>query len=77
MDFYADLLWVLARRGLRKPAAATAREFARAARLRFGEPGIDYVTDRFEAALYRGVPPDPGERREIDRILVRMNRLKR
>jgi transglutaminase-like putative cysteine protease len=72
VDFYRDFLWTLSRRGLRKAPWLTALEFASQARLRFDDPGIDFVTDRFCRTRYRGTPPTPEERRKIDEIIERL-----
>jgi hypothetical protein len=72
VDFYRDFLWALSRRGLRKAPWLTAVEFASQARLRFDDPGIDFVTDRFCRARYRATPPTPEERRKIDEIIERL-----
>ncbi len=69
VDFYRDFLWALSRRGLRKHPALTAVEFAREARKRFDDPGIDFVTRKFCEARYRGTAPTPEERRRIDAVI--------
>ncbi len=72
IDFYRDFLWALSRRGLRKPPALTAREFAIEARRRINDPGIDFVTVKFCEACYRGTPPTPQERLRIDEVIDRV-----
>ncbi len=72
VDFYRDFLWALSRRGLRKPPALTAWEFASQARLRIDDPGIDFVTEKFCQARFRGTPPSPQERLRIDEAIERL-----
>jgi transglutaminase-like putative cysteine protease len=72
VDFYRDFLWALSRRGIRKHPALTPREFAGQIRLTLRDEGIDFVTDKFYEAKYRGTPPSPDERRRIDEILRRL-----
>jgi transglutaminase-like putative cysteine protease len=72
VDFYRDLLWALSKFGLRKPGGQTAREFARHARERVNDPGIDFVTEKFCEARYRGTPPTPEDRARIDGIIAEL-----
>jgi len=61
--------------GLRKHPALTAREFAAQVRAAVPEEGIDFITEKFCEARYRGTPPGPDERRRIDAILERLTKL--
>jgi hypothetical protein len=72
VDFYRDFLWALSRRGIRKHPALTPREFAGQIRLTLKDEGVDFVTDKFYEARYRGTPPSPDERRRIDEVLRRL-----
>jgi transglutaminase-like putative cysteine protease len=72
VDFYRDFLWALSKRGLRKPDGQTAREFALQVRASVGDPGIDFVTQKFCEARYRGTPPTPEERVRIEEIIARL-----
>jgi hypothetical protein len=72
VDFYRDFLWALSRQGVRKHPALTAREFACEARRRIDDEGIDFVTERFYEAKYRGVTPAPEDRRRIDAVIARL-----
>lgn len=72
VDFYRDFLWILSRAGLRKHPAHTAREFAQQVRASIPDEGVDFITDRFYEARYRGQPPAPEDRRRIEEILVRL-----
>ncbi len=72
VPFYRDFLWALSLQGVRKDPALTAREFARSARGRLDEPGIDFVTDRFYAAAYGRTPPTPEELSRIEAIIRRI-----
>lgn len=72
IDFYRDFLWTLSNLGIRKHPALTAREFAAQIRSTIPDPGIDFITEKFCEARYRGTPPDPRERRAIDEILARL-----
>jgi hypothetical protein len=72
VDFYRDFLWTLSKLGIRKHPALTAREFAAQIRGTIPEPGIDFITEKFCEARYRGTPPDPKERRTVDEILERL-----
>ncbi|MBI2900679.1 MAG: DUF3488 domain-containing protein [Planctomycetes bacterium] len=74
VDFYRDFLWILARRGLRKPPGQTGREFARAAQAACGEAGIDTVTERFYRVRYAGEALTTDERGEVEEILERLAR---
>ncbi len=74
VDFYRDFLWALSRRGIRKHPALTPREFAGQLRLTVKEEGIDFVTDKFYEARYRGSPPGPDERRRIEEVIARLLR---
>ncbi len=72
VDFYRDFLWTLSRRGLRKHPALTAREFAFQARRRIDDPGIDFITEKFYRARYRGTPPTTEELRQIREAIERL-----
>jgi transglutaminase-like putative cysteine protease len=74
IDFYRDFLWALSRRGIRKHPALTPREFAGQVRLTVKDDGIDFVTEKFYEAKYRGTPPTPEDRRRIDEIIQRLFR---
>lgn len=74
IDFYRDFLWALGRRGVRKPPSLTALEFAREARARIPDEGIDLVTRLFCEARFRGVLPGPDERRRIEEVIARLLR---
>ncbi len=74
VDFYRDFLWALARRGLRKPPAATPFEFARQARAAIADDGIDFITEKFYEVRYGGRLPSPEERLRIDAALERLLR---
>ena len=74
VDFYRDFLWALSRRGIRKHPALTPREFAGQVRLTVKEEGIDFVTDKFYEAKYRGTPPTADERRRIEDVIQRLLR---
>src|SRR4030095_3230915 len=60
--------------GTPNPPALTAREFAVQVRAAVPEEGIDFITEKFCEARYRGTPPAPAERRRIDHILPRRAR---
>lgn len=72
VDFYRDFLWTLSKLGIRKHPALTAREFALQVRSSIPDDGVDFITEKFCEARYRGTPPAPDERRRIDQILVRL-----
>jgi hypothetical protein len=75
IDFYRDFLWTLSKRGIRKHPALTAREFAVQVRALIPDDGIDFITEKFCEARYRGTPPEKEERRRIDDILRRIAEL--
>ncbi len=75
IDFYRDFLWTLSKRGIRKHPALTAREFALQVRAQIPDDGVDYITEKFCEARYRGTPPGRDERRRIDEILRRIAEL--
>ena len=75
MDFYRDFLWTFSKLGIRKNPAHTAREFALQLRSTVQDDGIDFITEKFYEARYRGTPPQPAERRRIDEILDRLTKL--
>jgi transglutaminase-like putative cysteine protease len=77
VDFYRDFLWTFSKLGIRKNPAHTAREFAAQLRSTIQDDGIDYITEKFCRARYRGTPPEPEERRRIDEILGRLTKLER
>jgi transglutaminase-like putative cysteine protease len=72
VDFYRDFLWALSRRGFRKHAGLTPREFALQVRSALDLPGIDFVTEKFCETRYRGTPPTPDERARIDEVISRL-----
>lgn len=72
VDFYRDFLWTLSKLGMRKHPALTAREFAMQVRAAVPDDGIDFITEKFCEARYRGTPPQGEERRRIDEILRRL-----
>jgi transglutaminase-like putative cysteine protease len=72
VDFYRDYLWTLSKIGIRKHPALTAREFAVVVRATIPEQGIDFITEKFCEARYRGTAPSADERRKIDEILGRL-----
>ncbi|HYE98789.1 MAG TPA: DUF3488 and transglutaminase-like domain-containing protein [Planctomycetota bacterium] len=74
VDFYRDLLWALARRGVRKHPALTPHEFARQARVIVPDDGIDFVTAKFYEVRYGGAAVSPADRRRIDEAIVRIAR---
>jgi hypothetical protein len=74
-DYYRDFLWTMTKFGIRKHPALTAREFAVQVRAAIPEDGIDFITEKFCEARYRGTPPGPEERRRIDDILDRLAKL--
>ena len=41
------------------------------------EEGIDFITEKFCEARYRGTAPTPDDRRKIDEILVRLGQVER
>jgi transglutaminase-like putative cysteine protease len=73
VDFYRDFLWTLSKLGIRKHPALTAREFAVQVRTTIPDDGVDFITEKFCEARYRGTPPEPEERRRIDEILARLS----
>jgi hypothetical protein len=75
VDFYRDFLWTVSKLGIRKHPALTAREFAVQVRTTIGDEGVDYITEKFCEARYRGTPPEPEERRRIEEILARLSTL--
>jgi len=77
VDFYRDFLWTLSKLGFRKHPALTAREFAAQVRASLPDEGIDFITEKFCEARYRGTPPADDERRKIDEILGRLSRVER
>jgi transglutaminase-like putative cysteine protease len=77
VDFYRDFLWTLSRLGLRKHPALTAREFAVQVRANIPDDGIDFITEKFCEARYRGTPPEPEDRQKIDAILKRLSQVER
>jgi transglutaminase-like putative cysteine protease len=74
VDFYQDFLWTLSRRSIHRHPALTAREFARQVRAAIPDEGIDYLTEKFHKARFRGTPPRPEEREKIDAILARISK---
>jgi len=72
VDFYRDFLWTMSKLGLRKHPALTAREFAVQVRASIPDDGVDFITEKFCEARYRGTPPEAEERRRIDEILGRL-----
>ena len=72
VDFYRDFLWTLSKLGIRKHPALTAREFAVQVRASIPDEGVDFITEKFCEARYRGTPPEADERRRIDQILLRL-----
>jgi hypothetical protein len=74
VDFYQDFLWTLSRRSIHRHPALTAREFARQARAVIPDEGIDYITEKFHEARFRGIPPRAEERKKIDAILARISK---
>jgi transglutaminase-like putative cysteine protease len=77
VDFYRDFLWTLSKRGFRKHPALTAREFAAQVRASIPDEGIDYVTEKFCEARYRGTPPEVEDLLKIDAILRRLSQVER
>jgi len=75
VDFYRDFLWTVSKLGIRKHPALTAREFAVQVRTTIPDEGVDYITEKFCEARYRGTPPEPEERRRIEEILARLSTL--
>ena len=69
VPFYADLLWLLDRRGLPKPPVLTGQEFAAAMDGRLAAPEIAGLTRQFYRVKYGGVTLSPEETREIARQL--------
>jgi len=72
IDFYRDYLWTLSKIGIRKHPALTAREFAAVVRTTIPDQGIDFITEKFCEARYRGTAPSAEDRRQIDEILGRL-----
>ena len=77
VDFYRDFLWILSKLGIRKHPALTAREFAAQVRASIPDEGVDFITEKFCEARYRGTPPHPEDRRRIEEILLRLSRIER
>ncbi|MBV8880898.1 MAG: DUF3488 domain-containing protein, partial [Planctomycetaceae bacterium] len=75
IDFYRDFLWTLSKAGIRKHPALTAREFAVQVRASIPDDGVDFITEKFCEARYRGTPPEDEDRRRIDEILKRLARV--
>jgi hypothetical protein len=75
--FYRDFLWTLSKLGFRKHPALTAREFAAQVRASIPDEGIDFVTEKFCEARYRGTPPEQDDLRKIDDILRRLSEVDR
>jgi transglutaminase-like putative cysteine protease len=69
VDFYRDFLWALARRGRRKPPAATPREFAASLKGFLPDADLDFLTVKFYEARFGGRPPGPEERRRLEAIV--------
>ncbi len=70
VDFYRDFLWALSKRGIKKHPAMTAHEFARQVRAGVGTEGIDFLTEKFYEARYRGTLPSTEDRARIDGIIA-------
>jgi len=77
VDFYRDFLWILSKLGFRKHPALTAREFAAQIRASIPVDGIDFITEKFCEARYRGTPPESADRERIDAILKRLAQVER
>ncbi|HEV3028686.1 MAG TPA: DUF3488 and transglutaminase-like domain-containing protein, partial [Planctomycetota bacterium] len=75
IDFYRDFLWILSKLGFRKHPAMTAREFAEQIRGSLPVEGIDFITEKFCEARFRGTPPELEDRRRIDAILKRLSQV--
>jgi len=77
VDFYRDFLWILSKLGFRKHPALTAREFAAQIRPSIPVDGIDFITEKFCEARYRGTPPESGDLRRINAILKQLSQVER
>jgi len=72
VPFYADLLWMLARRGLAKPSAMTAQEYCAELNRRFPQPEIVRLTRQFYRVKYGGVTLSATELRDIEQELAQV-----
>ena len=72
VPFYADLLWMLARRGLAKPSAMTAQEYCAELNRRFPQPEIIRLTRQFYRVKYGGVTLSATELRDIEQELAQV-----
>jgi hypothetical protein len=69
VDFYRDFLWALARRGRRKPPAATPLEFAASLQGLLPDADLEFVTAKFYETRFAGRPPSPEDRRRLEAIV--------
>ncbi|MBI2931938.1 MAG: DUF3488 domain-containing protein [Planctomycetes bacterium] len=74
VDFYRDFLWLASRRGLRKPAGLTPREFAAVASGRLPADAVALLTERFYEVKYGGRALAPEDRTRVREALRAMER---